>query len=414
MSNVFSTISGVFGRAMIIGALLPSILFVLFGYLVLMPMLPWEWRIVVRLEALETEWKLAAVAALAVVLAGLLDVMNVAIVRFYEGYPWQHGLLGRFKTWRKGVIFDAKRERRAYALKFGNWGRHRSDDLHGIADDIDRQMISIYPPRESLLPTRLGNVIRSFEEYPRVQYGISAVVLWPRFISRLNETHLKEIEGAQTSFNVAIHLSFLALVAALLMLAAGIVYPIPLVSWSLAWPWLLRVGTALMIWWLMYEAAIGRAHWWGQTVRSAFDLYRGAVLKDLGVTPQPRDLLSERTVWTRISQQMIFGDPDGGPSLRFDASTIVLPDYEGLRFARVVAATNDPNVREVLVRVENGAGGPVTDVRVAEHLADGAELVWGSMNYPVDGANPYWFSLGNLANGQARALTYRVIARRAS
>ena len=415
MSSVFSAISGVFGRAMIIGALLPSTLFVLFGYLVLVPMLPWEWRVVVRLEALETEWKLAAVAALAVVLAGVLDVLNVPIVRFYEGYPWQHGLLGKFMVWRQKRIFDAKQQRRKHAETLLDQTSHRTADLYGIDDAVRREMMAVYPPRrDDLLPTRLGNVVRSFEEYPRRQYGISGVVLWPRFLSRITEAHAKQIDDARTSFNVAIHLSFLALLAAVLMLASGLVYPIPFVSWNLTWPWIGRIVAAGAIAWLMYEASISRAQWWGATVRAAFDLHRAAVLKDLGVTPQPRDLRSERSVWIRLSQQIIFGDPDVGPTFRFDVSTLVFPEYDELVVARVIATTKDANVREVSVRVENRSASPVQDVQIVEHLPAGTELVTGSMSHPVDGTNPYWFTLGNLGGGQASVLTYRILAGRAS
>ncbi len=415
MTSVFSAISGVFGRAMIIGALLPSTLFVLFGYLILGPMLPWEWRAVSRLEVLEPQWKVAAVAATAIVLAGLLHVLNIPIIRFYEGYPWAAGFIGRWRTSRQQRLFDEKGSRRVRAielrglLRAANPNDARIESLYQIDDDIQREMMASYPPRHDLLPTRLGNIIRSFESYPSRQYGISAIVLWPRFSSRISADHAKLIEEAKTSFDVTIHLSFFAFLAALLLLGAGCAYPIPFAAPSLAAVWLARISVATAIGWLLYEASLDRARAWGNVTRAAFDLHRAAVLRDFGVTPLPRDLASERSVWTRISQQIIFGDPEGGPALRFDISTLVLPENDDLILTRGVATTSEANVREVSVRVENRGTRDATAVRIVEHLPAGTELVWESASTAIEGGNPYSFLLGDIRKAQDATLTYRVL-----
>lgn len=412
MTSVFSAISGVFGRAMIIGALLPASLFVLFCHLFLLPMLPWQWQSVARLEALEPEWKVVAAAAAAIVLAGLLHVLNIPIIRFYEGYPWKNGPIGKWLRKQREAEFDEKIARRREAIALRPQlppGDPRIGRLWTLQDDVDREMMAVHPPRSLLLPTRLGNVIRSFESYPSRQYGISAIILWPRFASRLSAEHARSIEEAKTSFDVTVHLSFLSLLAALLLLAAGCAYPIPFVSWTLLWPWLLRILAAGLAAWLLYVASVSRARAWGDTVRAAFDLHRAAVLKDLGIAPLPRDLETERLLWTRISQQIIFGDPERGPSLRFNATTLVFPDNDDLLVTRGMAPTSKPNVNEITVRVENKGRSDEQNVRIAETLPDGAQMVFESATAPVTGCNPYFFELGDIAKGQTRAVSYRVV-----
>src|SRR5947209_11195201 len=101
MSSLFSAISGQFTKAIIIGALLPATVFVLVAYLWFMPMLPIDAHALSQLEGIQTQWKVAAFTAITVLIAALLNVLNTAIFRLYEGYPWKNGWLGRWKTARK-------------------------------------------------------------------------------------------------------------------------------------------------------------------------------------------------------------------------------------------------------------------------------------------------------------------------
>ncbi|HEY0370939.1 MAG TPA: hypothetical protein VGD79_03005 [Thermoanaerobaculia bacterium] len=411
MTGVFSAISGVFGRAMIIGALLPATLFVLFLHLVLVPMLPWEWTVVARLDGLEPQWKLAAVAAVAVVLAGLLDVLNIPIVRFYEGYSWLDGLLGQFLQKRQAKRYLRKQERSNRAGELArrlDGDGERIEQLETVQADFLREDMEVYPPDGLMLPTRLGNIIRSFENYPYRQYRIAGVELWPRFYSRLTPAHAKEVEETRTSFNVTVHLSFLSLLATLLLVAAGCIYPIPFASWSLARPWLWRIFVSAMLAWLFYGASLNTAVSWGHVVRAAFDLHRDEVLRDLGVANPPQDLQSERALWDQISAQIIYGDPGENTRLRFDVSTIALPARSYLDVTRAVVPTSDASTRAIVVRVDN-RGAETPAVRVIEHLATGTELVWESASVRVEGTNPYTFFLGTMKAGASRVFVYKVL-----
>lgn len=417
MTSIFSAISGQFGRAIIIGALLPAAVFVLATHLFVVPMLPWDWRLITRVAALDPEWKVASLVVAATILAGLLYTMNTSIIRFYEGYPWQNGWLGR----RRSDTYRARLDERATTAKQARELRRRLSrnkpkdarllDLAKARDDADRAINSDFPASGSVLPTRLGNAIRAFETYSRNQYGISAIPLWPRFVARIRSDHAAAIDDAKTSFDVAVHLSFLSALTAFLMIVIAAVYPLPFATMRLFAAWAIRVVAASALSWGFYELAIDRAMAWGDLVRGVFDLYRWEVLKDLGYETRPGDLLSERALWTAISRQMIFGDPELGANLRYEPNTLVVPHNEWIRLTRAERATKSGT--EISIVVENRGVDPATKIDLRERIADGSVYVAGSGRLDgtpivVRGTNPYSFAVGDLVAGARVEVTYQL------
>src|ERR1051325_9450885 len=150
--NIFASISGQFGRAIIIGALLPAALFVGAAYLFVLPMIPWEWRIVARIEAIQPQWKLAALAVFSIVGAGLLYIFNISIIRLYEGYPWKDGPIGR---WRRGrhrdrIAAEAKAATEARPLA-GKVGDALASDLDTMRESMERDAMRLYPAADDAL-----------------------------------------------------------------------------------------------------------------------------------------------------------------------------------------------------------------------------------------------------------------------
>jgi hypothetical protein len=78
--------------------------------------------------------------------------------------------------------------------------------------------------------------------------------------------------------------------------------------------WSCSPGHVQVLWWL--AVPVGVFHFaylqlprtaiqWGMSVKSVFDLYRGALAKEMGLTI-PLDPIDERRMWTRVSQMMTF------------------------------------------------------------------------------------------------------------
>jgi len=98
MTNVLSAISGQFNKSLILGTFLPVTIFVVLFQMLVEPLLPDDISIFKPLETLDTQWRIAATFFTIILLSGLLFNFNIAIIRIYEGYSWQHTRIGEWRT----------------------------------------------------------------------------------------------------------------------------------------------------------------------------------------------------------------------------------------------------------------------------------------------------------------------------
>ncbi|MEV4036130.1 MULTISPECIES: hypothetical protein [Streptomyces] len=275
--TVFSTTLGdlvtLAGRRSIRGALLPSFVFCALSAMILVvapgggnrslrswQVAPWEYKVLV----------VAGFVLVVLCVAAALNSAQTALIRLAEGY-W-------------GAAANRT---------LGRLGRSHHQQLVRRSDDAythDR-----YPPisrPHELMPTRLGNILKAAELYPRLRYGIDTVLVWPRLHPLLPEAFLQTLGAARTDLT-----GFLgsALLAAVLTLGgAGYLWvfngPTPLLLMCL---W----GGGLVAW-LCYRGALLKAMTYGQHLRVAFDLYRGHLLEALG--HPVADSEEERAHWERL------------------------------------------------------------------------------------------------------------------
>ncbi len=270
--------------------------------------------------------------------------------------------------------------------------------------------------RELILPTRLGNVIKSFENYPVHQYGIDDVTMWPRLISQIPSSYAAMIDDAKTSFDFMINLSFLMAILALEIFIGGLLYPVHhhVLKIQLLPQQLLIIGSSLCFSFFFYFSAIGRASAWGAMVKSAFDLYRGDLLSRLGYQQKPRTNEEERSIWDSISRRVIYGRSPTEPTLDYaPGSARVDPANVALEFTKGVKVTDGK--QEILIRVRNVD----SQKRVAENLvvtdilpdgyfyvSDSAHVSHGTVS--VMGINPYQFKIGALNHNEENILRYHI------
>jgi hypothetical protein len=67
---------------------------------------------------------------------------------------------------------------------------------------------------------------------------------------------------------------------------------------------------ALVLSWVFAELARAASVEWGEYIKSAFDLYRGELAKQLGLASDAT-LASEREMWKGLSVAMIYRDEAG-------------------------------------------------------------------------------------------------------
>lgn len=242
--------------------------------------------------------------------------LNIWIVRFFEGYPisgWQF-ITRRFQSRRDKLYEEIAVLRTKAETQHSQQATHEDDPR---LTELQVRAEVEYPPADAqLLPSRLGNIIRAFEYYPATRYSIETITVWPRLLAVLPRSLVDSINSEKSLMDFWLNLSLALLISGLFWTAAmwytGIIL----------WPFriLIFIGS-ILLWYVAYRAAIPSAIGWGYEVRTAFDLYRGDLLRKLGLQ-RPTSIFEERRLWDKIFWFFTYEDyakteglpPSGSPS----------------------------------------------------------------------------------------------------
>ncbi len=329
MIDVITSISQQFGRSLVLGALLPMSVFLALAALALGLLFPPQAGLLAAVAGIALDrWLLLVV--LTIGLAGLLHNLNGPIIRFFEGYPWRNTFWGKRRTAHYRRQLEGLEQRLAEIRQQMAAGSALDDlpALHAELGRVAQRLRREYPlTGAAILPTRLGNVIRSYEHYPRRQYGMSSITLWPRLMGVVDNSYAAMISDAKIAFdfmlNSALLNGLLAVIFTLVALfpegtrrllqADGMANAFYLTC-------VLFIAVLALLSALFYRSAVGQAFAWGELVKGAFDLYRWALLARLGYTHRPQTVAEERVLWGAVSRQIIYGDPPDGEPLPYGAA----------------------------------------------------------------------------------------------
>ena len=427
------------------GMFLPTAVFAILFRVVVYPLIPAESEILETLEGLDTEWEIVAVSLLAVLLSALLFVVNGPIIRMYEGYPWKDGPLGEALIRREQARFERARAQRMALPQLGHETRtidngslgDRATGIFALWDRTGATYNREFPDEPALvLPTRLGNAIRSFETYSWRRYGMEAINLWPRLIAKIDERFAGAIDEAKTLFDFMLNASLLSALFGLTMGIAGALRPDDVGTqaiWRVQGPfvWLGGILAAFGLSYLCYHRAIREAIGWGDMVTSAFDLYRGDLLKSLGHQTTPTTIAEEKALWQGISfwvqrdDSPFASDQRYGPASPPAVYAEPASPPEQAATLQLHRGVGDPRVDgTVLVHLrvtKDGSQPAARSVTVVDSIPDGFDYLWdsaratsssGARTVSVNGANPITFDLGDLPRGAADVtVTYRIVKR---
>jgi hypothetical protein len=152
-----------------------------------------------------------------------------------------------------------------------------------------------------VLPTRLGNILKSAEYYPQSRYNLDSVLIWPRLYPVLPDGFKDMLAEKKSSLDTLITISILSVVFAL----AGTGYFLLLRhSWPL---FLLTFCGGLILWLLSYKSAVEVTMGYGALIKVGYDLYRGDLLKALRLK-MPATLVKEKELWHELCQYIYYGD----------------------------------------------------------------------------------------------------------
>lgn len=298
-ASVLGEVTGQLDKRFILNAFFPTLVFALLMALVIVSgtsgvdeaVKAWD-------EEQAVVQTLIVIGAVAVVLvaANVLAASMLAITRLFEGYallvrPLQGmGRRHQFHRWQS--IRAEEREAAGQAGPdlahdaLGATARERFPLPKAIDEEDELRA-------DDFAATRLGNILRNAETYPRQRYGLDPVRTWPLLYHLLGDTLRTSLDEARAS------MEFLLVVA----FWAGVYSPVASISllcFDASTGWVLGAllgGAGVSA--FAYLAALAPASVYNSHVRAAFDMHRLEVLQALRIPP-PATLAEERLVWPRV------------------------------------------------------------------------------------------------------------------
>lgn len=254
-----------------------------------------------------------AAVGLVFLLANLLSNGMLLVIKLYEGYlpparwvaPW-----ARNRQMQRGKqLYDGARDGLAAAkgMSEGTEKERKRAEVSAAEDALQKSFP--VPPAaltaDKVAPTRLGNILLSAETYSADRYGVDAVRMWPRLYTLLPATLTDSLAAARDSMEFLLSVSFLSAVYT----PAASIY---LITASASLPWVLgTLAISAAISWASYVAALGPAGVYGEMVRTAFDLHRLDLFRQLRV-PMPATPEEERQRWDDVTRLLDRGEPYPG------------------------------------------------------------------------------------------------------
>ena len=188
-------------------------------------------------------------------------------------------------------------------LKQQTQALHEQIESHPDAPDLPKDI-------DRVGATDLANTLALAEEYPFERYAIDTALFWPRLAAEIEPEKLDGLKSSFGALNGLLNLSLLIFLFAveLIVVAVAIVFdltapaatPLLLSKWTLVML-LFAVGlVSIVAAYGAYRAAVGSARAVGNSMRTAFDYYRGNVLRRFNLKT-PNDIEEERVVWLKLS-----------------------------------------------------------------------------------------------------------------
>ena len=229
---------------------------------------------------------LAAIVLLAALSAFVVQMFTWAALRLLEGYwpGWLSPLTRRVLAFRRNRIEELEKK----LAKLGS-----SEDRE--YQDIENRLLWIPPEPSDLMPTALGNALRTAESRPRIKYGLDGVFCWPRLWLLLPPLARQELSEARARLDASVQLCIWGAVFCL---------------WGFSSLWALPIGIATAV--FAYRSALENGILYGELIDSSYDLYRRELYTALR-WPAPRNPAEEREAGRQLTQYLLRGSDRNKP-----------------------------------------------------------------------------------------------------
>ncbi len=332
--KTLSDIVALFLQALRLSVVIPSFILVGLNIAFIVPLFE-QTRVYELLQEHKPLFPVAVVVLFFVLLgAYVLAVLNVPIIRFFEGYPLLPLRIGkrlRISNYRRVRYLQEQIQQLDEEVTQSDQASQdapaRIRECELMRNIFNHELCWMYPHHQTwrVLPTRLGNAIAAAEEYPGHLYGIDAVTFW-HFLAPLLEKsgYASYVEKEKALLDFLLNMAVVTLV-----FGAELVY-VDILRYQLLWalPWdklltwlsaLAKLGTAVVLAFCFYLMAIRGAVSWGYTIRTAFVLHKESLRQKLGLA-QAEGFYEERILWRLASR--FYRDHDVTPGryiFKFDS-----------------------------------------------------------------------------------------------
>lgn len=308
----------------------------------------------------------------------ILMTLNRPLYRLLEGYTgplalecWRKRMRERREDWRKknNELFDA--------------GAFDKLDPSTPKEDLARQeyalsqskFLNTYPEASLVMPTRFGNVVRAFENYPNAVYGLDGIAGWPRLVGVLPSAYISIISDARAEVDFWVNCCGLAIAFGLLSLAriavdvASAGLKISALNLDDFW-FFVYAAFFLAASIVSYNFAVARAANWGSFVKAAFDLYLPALATQLGYElPRTQKGAGGREqFWDELTAMFLVRAPFASENWKLATTSADGKGGEETHAAEPVAEpSEDPEP-------SNGKDEPSTGASVSEDSSEGPAI----------------------------------------
>lgn len=176
--------------------------------------------------------------------------------------------------------------------QFNGIAKYSQEKTEAMADALYAERDFQFPPEGVLRPTTLGNVAELHRRYAWSRYRIDLEVFWPSLQKALtaDSSFAARLEDARIKLDFAVSMTFVAGFVTMITFFVVPWYPLCLAATF--------AGAAFT--YMFYRVGLQNYHGYGQLLRSAVDLYRFDLLRQMHL-PLPLDSKSERQLWTDLA-----------------------------------------------------------------------------------------------------------------
>jgi len=160
---------------------------------------------------------------------------------------------------------------------------------HFVGKEATTRSLERYPEGRRVMPTRLGNALRRFEDAAGAQYGLDAILTAPHFSLIAPDQHVQYLRDSRQQMDATIHLCTVSLLATIIAVAFLLTDGM----------WLLASLVPYVLAYVAYRAAVAAAHEYATAVTTVIDLNRFQLYESLRIDA-PRNPEEERTANTQL------------------------------------------------------------------------------------------------------------------